>query len=172
MYSLVFGILLPLMLLFFTVYWSIKNGIGPMPSSRKQKQLMIRSIPGDMEGSIFELGSGWGSLAFLAARRFPQCRIIGYENSPIPFLFSKIIYRSSNLRYERKDFLHVSLSGAAVILCYLYPGGMERLKPKLETELKPRSWIITNTFAVPGWQPHAVAEVNDVYRSKIYVYKL
>ena len=56
-------------------------------------------------------------------------------------------------------------------VCYLYPGAMRQLKEKFIKELKPGTMIISNTFAIPGWIPQQVWEVNDLYKTKIYRYE-
>ena len=48
---------------------------------------------------------------------------------------------------------------------------MKRLKEKLEAELKPGTLVISNTFAIPGWAYEKMLEVDDLYRTKIYLYK-
>jgi trans-aconitate methyltransferase len=166
-----FGIFLPLTIAALIVYWSIKNGIGPLPSTPKQTRAMLNCFPENVEGSILELGSGWGRLALAMARRFPENKVVAYESSPIPYLFSRIFSRRANLHFYRQDFLDVPLSNAGAIVCYLYPGGMEKLKPKLDAELTPGTLVVTNTFAVPGWKAETVVELNDLHRTKIYVYR-
>jgi hypothetical protein len=47
---------------------------------------------------------------------------------------------------------------------------MERLRPKFERELKSGSLVVSHTFAVPGWVPESVWQVDDLYRTKIYLY--
>ena len=168
-------------LLFFAgllsiVFYTIRYGISPMPSSAKAKSRMLESIPLDTKGIIYELGSGWGSIALPLSSRFPNCIIRAYEISPIPWLVSVTINylfnSNKNLIIHRKDFYNCSLQDASVVVCYLYPGAMNKLKFKFETELKPGTIIISNTFAIPGWTPNSVYELNDIYKTKIYLYKL
>ena len=49
---------------------------------------------------------------------------------------------------------------------------MTELKPKLEAELRPGALVLSNTFAVPGWQPVATRTADDMYRSAVYLYRL
>jgi len=165
---------IPLYLSTSIVVWAIKNGIGPMPTSPKQKQCLLSSLPSHVKGKIFDLGSGWGTLAIPIAKRHPECEVVGYESSPVPYFVSQVLQltlRYSNLRFHRKDVLQTPVQDASVIVCYLHPAAMKRLKPKLESELKAGTVVITNTFAVPGWKPENVIEANDIYRSKIYTYR-
>jgi Methyltransferase small domain len=172
---LLFYLGIPLYLSTSIVVWAIKNGIGPMPTLPKQKRCLIQSLPTDMQGKVFDLGSGWGTLAIALAKKLPDCQVTGYENSPVPYSFSRmlqLILRYPNLQFYRRDVLQIPLHDASVIVCYLYPGAMKNLKPKLEKELKNGTFVITNTFAVPGWKPRNVIEADDIYRSKIYTYQL
>jgi hypothetical protein len=157
------------------IYWTLKNGISPMPTSPKVKQALLGNLPVIASGTIFELGSGWGTLAFPLANQYPSCKIMAYENSPIPFLFSKIrhfICKKNNLEFENKNFFHADLQDAKMIICFLYPGAMNKLQTKLKQELCSGTWIISHTFALPGWLPEKVIEVQDLYHTKIYLYKV
>jgi len=156
------------------VVWSIKNGISPMPSSRKAKRCLLQNLPEIRNGKVYELGSGWGTLAFPLAKKLSRYEIVGYENSPIPFFVSKLLHlfmRLPNLKLFHQDFYQATLTDASLIICYLYPGAMKNLKDKFEKELKPGTLIISNTFAIHGWKPFRVEEVADIYRTKIYFYR-
>lgn len=146
-----------------------------MPTSRKVQRDLLDVIPPlKASGKIYELGSGWGTLTYSLAKKFPNIEVVGYEISPVPYLFSKVIAKScaiNNLKLEKKNFLNTSLDEAQLIVCYLYPKGMEQLKVELEKKLSPGTWVISNTFAITGWSPYFVHHVQDLYRTKIYIYK-
>jgi precorrin-6B methylase 2 len=155
---------------------TVQNGIPPMPSSAPVRARMIallRELRPQGCGTAIELGSGWGMLSIDVSRAIPAATVIGYENSPVPHWFSmaaRRISRRENLRLERANIHSVSLREADVVLCYLSPRAMSLLRPKLEAELKPGSLVISNTFAVPAWRPTRVAVMEDMYRTRIYVY--
>lgn len=168
-------LLVPLVILLSVVYFSLRNGISPTPSSRKQTKAILRLIPSDVSGTVYDLGSGWGTLALAVAKHLPQCHVIGFESSPIPYAISVILASFSqtrNLKFLRVDFLKTSVADAKLVLCYLYPGGMQKLKPKLERELRPGTLVISNTFSIPGWQPVQVQSAEDFFHSTVYVYKI
>lgn len=161
-------------ILILVVACSLKNGIGPMPTSPKVKNILLEHLPA-VSGIIYELGSGWGTLTFSLSKKYPQCKLIAFENSPIPYLFSKIrhlFFRSNRLQIKWQNFYHVDLHEVDMIVCYLYPGAMLRLKTQFEKELKQGCWVVSHTFAVPGWKPYKTYETNDMYRTKIYIYKI
>ncbi|MCI0605362.1 class I SAM-dependent methyltransferase [bacterium] len=130
------SLLVPLAILASVVYFSLRNGISPTPSSRKQTETLLGMIPADTTGNVYDLGSGLGTLALAIGKYLPQCQVIGFESSPVPYVISQILASLSaakNVKFRRLDFMNASFCDAKVILCYLYSGGMRKLKPKLET---------------------------------------
>ncbi len=154
--------------------YSLITGISPVPTSPRVRAAILATLPARLDGTVFELGSGWGTLAFPLARRFPDCRVVAIELSPVPWFFSRLrqsFFRLPNLTIRREDFFDASLAGASLIVCYLFPRGMERLRPKFERELTPGTLVVSNTFAVPGWRPSSVRRGADLDVSTVYVYR-
>jgi hypothetical protein len=158
------------------VYWTLRTGISPMPTSAKAKACFLHILPPlKAPGNIYELGSGWGTLALALAKHYPEHTVIGYELSPIPYLVTKLrakLQNLKNLKLKRKDYHLESWDGAQLVVCYLYPKAMEKLKAEFHIKLRPGTWVISNTFAIPGWIPYHTYEVPDLYHTKIYAYKV
>ena len=157
------------------VVYSIKTGVAPVPSSKKARDKILDLIPDDVVGDIVDLGSGWGSLVFPIAAEFPSCSVVGYEQSPVPLLFSwarSVFSPRDNLEIRRQDFFDVPLNNARVIVCYLYQDSMKRLKTKFEAELRPGTMVISKDFRVPRWTPQQTHAVNDIMGTVIYVYSV
>ena len=158
------------------IFHTFKNGISPMPSSWKAGKAAAELLAGEMEtGSIAELGSGWGTMLSGLTLRLPRCTITGYENSPVPFLFSRLLLyamRRTQVRIFFRSFYDTPLGSHDAVICYLYPGAMEKLRPKFEQELMEGSIVISNTFAVPGWVPEKTVILNDLYRTPLYLYRV
>lgn len=173
-----FIVILSLGSFFSILYWTLKNGISPSPTSPKQKKLILEAINNlnfDINGEIIELGSGFLTLAAPIANLFPKSQVIAYETSPIPYLISKLyiyFFGPSNLQLFRKDFFKCDLKNASLIICYLYPKAMEKLKIKFENELAKGTFIVSNTFAIPDLKPINTFIVNDLYQTKIYLYRI
>lgn len=163
------------LLIFVSIFFStIRLGISPLPSSRKARSAISSLIPEEFSGTIFELGSGWGHLARHLARKLPHANIQAYELSPFPYLFSKIVqlFRPlPNLQISYRNFFQLSFSSADILVCYLYPGGMRRLRRKCDTE-STAPVLISNTFALPKTPPKTTLYLDDLYRTPIYYYNL
>ena len=156
---------LTLIILVITVFYSWKLGISPMPSSSQAKKAIYSLLPIEVDGTVYELGAGWGDILKELASRYP--RVKGYELSPLPWAVSYLRTK----KCLRQDFFEADLSDASLIICYLYPGAMRKLKLKFEKELKPGTWIISNTFQIPGWEPSRILYLRDLYKTPIYLYE-
>lgn len=157
------------------IYCTIKYGISPMPTAPKVKRQLLQIDIALKPGPIYELGSGWGTVAFALAKKYPCRSIEAYELSPVPYLFCLIrnfFLAHPNLHFHRRDFFQIPLNDASMIFCYLYPAAMHRLYAKLKLELAPKAVIITHTFALPYLHPYLKIRVEDLYHTKIYVYQI
>jgi len=153
--------------------YSYCYGISPTPTSPKVQRELLLLLPELKNQEIAELGSGWGTLAFALARHFPTCHVHAYEVSPFPYLVSTIFSKCfllRNVSIKRHDFFQVSLKNISLVVCYLYPEAMQQLKIKLEKELSPEAYILSHTFAIPGWIPVDFARASDLYKTPIYLY--
>ena len=149
------------------LYSTIRTGISPMPSSVNSRLEMMKLVPTDPKFCI-DLGSGWGGLLLQLSKRFPKTKIIGYEISILPYLYSKWVCRNKNIDIFRKSYLSVSHPEDTVFFCYLCPSSMK----KLAQQPPEYGWLISHTFALPSHTPVRSCVCDDVYRTRIYVYDL
>lgn len=157
------------------VFSTLRTGIGPMPSSAAARAELVKLLPQDLDGEVLELGSGWGGLALTLARAAPRARVIGIERSWVPLLWSRLRLRLSgpaNCRFVWADFQKLPLGSAQVVVCYLFRGGMQKLAPKLSSELAPGALVLSNTFALTGWTCEATVVAQDLWKSPVYRYRV
>ena len=175
---MIFDFLLLSSAIFITVsllHSTVKLGISPMPSSSKAYSTMMALVDETGSGSIIDLGSGWGNFVIRIAKRNPQRQVIGYELSLLPWITSTLLKKAlglENLALYRQNFYNVNLSNASVLVCYLYPEAMEKIKNKLLLEQPKVDFLISNNFALPSWQSYKVVTIDDFYKSPIYLYKI
>lgn len=192
-------IVIVLLAMLSIVYRSWRNGISPMPTSavvRRAVAAELRRLTAEKEraadtaaalqatpgpgsiaqaGTIVDAGSGWGTLALDLAKQNPRWRVTGIENSLIPWAVSRLaagLGFCRNVSFRRGDLYRYPYEAADMVVCYLYPGAMKRLDPILRGRLAAGARVISICFALPGWQADKVVTCRDVYRTKIYVYKL
>ena len=154
--------------------FTLATGAPPTPTSPRVARTLLDLAGDEVEGTIYELGAGWGTLAFRLADRFPENRVVGIEISPLPWLFSRLrqtLAPRPNLTLKLGNYHGTVLSDAGLVVCYLHPKGMERVGAKLQADLRPGTKVLCNTFALRGWRPVAEAEASDIYRSRVYLYR-
>ncbi len=83
-----------------------------------------------------------------------------------------MLFRKS---FQRARIIHgnlfdVDLSDGDVVTLYLSMSGNEKLKPKLEREMRPKSRIVFLDIQIKGWTPLKISEAPG--KHIIYLYKL
>jgi hypothetical protein len=147
------------------VVFSKVAGITPTPTSPKVRRALFELLP-DVDGPVYELGAGWGGLSGALARRYD--RVIGYELSPVPWLIAWArSLRHHNVAVRLGNFWKKDLGGAALVVCYLYPGAMTRLP----THLPKGTLVVTHTFRIPGLTPLRTGRADDLYKTPTYLYQ-
>lgn len=104
--------------------------------------------------TFYELGSGDGRVVFEAAKM--GAKSFGIEQSILRVLWSKM--RAHQLHLPNAKFIHgnifkKNLSDANVVFIYLLHKGIAKLEPKLKSELKKGSLIITQDYHFKNWKP-------------------
>jgi precorrin-6B methylase 2 len=105
---------------------------------------------------VFDLGSGDGRIVIEAARKY-GARGVGIEldaalikqatrNAERAGVAEKVMFRQA-------DFFKVDLSEATVVTLYLTRSINQRLQPKLLSELRPGSRVVSHRFDMPLWTP-------------------
>lgn len=171
MFELCLLILLLLMILSI-VLSTLKIGISPMPSSKKVSLEILELLKNNSKNKVIDLGSGFGGLSIFLASRLPNKQFVAYELSFFPWLISiilKKILNIKNLEIYKKDFLKEDLKNA-VLVCYLFPKGMELLEDKLFDD-SINTTIISSTFAFRNIKERKVINAKDIYKTPIYYYQ-
>jgi len=123
---------------------------------------------------VYDLGCGDGRVLIIAAKEF-GARAVGIEIRRD--LYEQCLKRIKDLGLEDRvkvyhgNFFEYDLSDADVVTLYLLTSVNERLRPKLERELRPGTRVVSHDFEVPGWRP--VEDLYEEWRShKLYLYKV
>ena len=154
--------------------YTIINNIGPVPSSTQAIKTLKKVLPHNPVGIIYELGCGWGAIACFLAYQYPEKQVIAVENSPIPWVFSKLrgkLLGLKNLQVRFDDLYNVQLTNAGLVYCYLHTKAMTKLKAKFTKEITKHCIIISHTFSIPGWPPEKIYTLSDFFHSELLVYQ-
>ena len=122
---------------------------------------------------LYDLGCGDGRLIILAAKDL-GAKATGIELREDLIERAKTEIKKLNLEGKvnviQGNFFEVPISDADVVTLYLTSSANERLRPKMEAELKRGARVVSHDFKVPGWKPSAV--YNELLGHTIYSYRI
>ena len=152
-------LMLQLGFIIFLLYMCIAfvSGAPFVPTKRSSAEAMIRLANLKKGTKVYDLGSGNGKLLRLAQAK--GARAVGFEINPLLVMLSNL--RGARTRW--KNFWNADISDADVVLVYLLPTHMERLKRKLKKEVKKGTLVVSNSFIFPGWKILRQDSVNHIY---------
>ncbi len=126
------------------------TGVPPMASGAAEAAdviTLLRQTGLPPRAVIYELGSGWGSLAIALAQAFPDAQVRGIEISPLPFWVSRLRTRGlANLTLTRGDFHTQDLRDADAVTCYLMTKPMPKLASLLDRTLRFGTPVVSLSF--------------------------
>ena len=105
---------------------------------------------------FFDLGAGDGRTVIMAAKEF-GARAVGVElREDLAKKASGSIYETSlqdRITIVNGDMFSVDLTSADVVFLYLTTSANEKIKPKLEAELKHGVRVVSHDYEIVGWKP-------------------
>jgi len=109
--------------------------------------------PGEV---FFDLGAGDGRTVIMAAKEF-GARAVGVELREDLAKKALSTVHEEGLQYRvtivNGDIFNVDLTSADVIFLYLTTSANEKIKPKLEAELKKGVRVVSHDYEIVGWKP-------------------
>jgi predicted RNA methylase len=112
--------------------------------------------PGEV---FFDLGSGDGRTVIMAAKTF-GARSVGVEMREDLAKRAMSVINDNGLNDRvtivNGDMFKVDLTAADVVFLYLTTSANEKIKPKMEAELKRGVRIVSHDYEVVGWRPAKV----------------
>ncbi|HWI37816.1 MAG TPA: class I SAM-dependent methyltransferase [Burkholderiales bacterium] len=133
----------------------------PTPQEVVDKMLEMAKVGKD--DVLYDLGSGDGRIPVTAAKRF-GIRAVGIDIDP-----QRIAEANENARkngvtklvtFKQQDLFKTKFGDATVVTLYLLPDLNVKLRPRLLSELKPGTRIVSHQFDMGTWKPEQKVELN------------
>ena len=130
---------------------------------------LLRPEPGDV---IYDLGCGDGRIAVRIAKQYPGAKVKCVEIRQDLVEKAEANARENGARIEiiKADFFKVGVEDANIIYMYLLTSVNQKLRPKLEKELRPGTVVVTLDFPIPEWVEVAKVELPRSWQRTLYVY--
>jgi hypothetical protein len=132
----------------------------PTPMRAVERMMELAEIGPD--DYLIDLGSGDGRIPIAAARR--GARALGVDIDPMRIdeahgaaILAGVETRA---RFRRQDLFRTPLREASVVTLYLLPEINLQLRPRLLTELRPGTRILSHNFDLGDWRPDAEEEID------------
>ncbi len=129
----------------------------PSPVSVVQRMLRLAELkPGEV---LFDLGAGDGRTVIMAAKSF-GARGVGVElredlaKKAMSTIFDNGL--ADRVTIVNSDMFGVNLTSADVVFLYLTTSANDKIRPKMEQELKKGSRIVSHDYEIQGWKPTKV----------------
>jgi trans-aconitate methyltransferase len=152
--------------------WQSKKIVPFVPTGQKVVEKMLELAEVKKGDVLYDLGSGDGRIVITAAQKY-GVKAVGFEIDPELIKQSRERIRKEKLEklaeIREQDILTVDLSPATVITMYLLPEVNLKLRPKIRSQLKPGSRIVSHDFDMDDWQPEKTVNLDN---DTIYLWRI
>jgi precorrin-6B methylase 2 len=136
-----------------------------VPTPQTVVDAMLKMANVTKNDVVYDLGCGDGRIVITAAKQFgargvgididPQRIKESNENAVAAGVTDKVKFSNSDIFADSTN-----LSEATVVTLYLLPSLNVKLIPKLKSQLKPGTRIVSNSFDMGEWEPEKTMEVD------------
>ena len=125
---------------------------------------MLRLANVNADDVVYDLGSGDGRIV-IAAARDRGARGVGFEIDPA--LVAQATARArrlglaDRLSFHQQDLFQADLRPATVVTLYLGMDLNRRIRPKLLSELRPGTRIVSHNYDMDDWAPTRTLQVES-----------
>ena len=163
-----------ILLILITIVLSFSS-LAPWVPIRKRDLPRVKQLADLKKGQVFyDLGCGDGRAVQYIVHH-TEARAIGIELAfplIVISLIRSLLRPNKRAIYLWKNALSHSLRDADVIFLFGMPNSLKnKVKQKLERELKPGAKVISYCFKIEGWEPVAVDKPSEEDLS-LYLYQV
>lgn len=149
------------------LYWPKKDPrqLAPYePSPMEVVERMLQLADVGKDDVVYDLGSGDGRIVITAAKEY-GARAVGFEIDPELVALSRANVRKAGVEQlveiREQDIMTVDFSEATVVTLYLLPESNLKLRPRLQSQLRPGARIVSNDFDMDDWHPVKIDSLMD-----------
>ena len=132
----------------------------PTPQTVVEEMLKIAAVTKD--DVVYDLGSGDGRIVITAAKKY-GARGVGIDIDPerVKEANANAVQAgvTNRVKFLEQDLFETDFKEASVVTLYLLPDINLRLRPKLWSELKPGTRIVSHAFDMGDWTPERTEHV-------------
>ena len=134
-----------------------------VPTPQEVVDAMLKVAKVSQGDVIYDLGSGDGRIPITAAKTY-GARGVGIDIDPQRIREAnenaKTAGVTDKVKFLNQDLFTTDIGEATVVTLYLLPSLNVKVMPKLMSELKPGTRIVSHAFDMGDWKPEQTLNVN------------
>ena len=142
----------------------------PTPQETVDRMLSIAKVTDS--DYLIDLGSGDGRIPITAAKKFGT-KGMGVDLNPVRIAESNAAAKEAGVtdkvEFKQGDLFLQDISKATVLTMYLLPDVNMKLRPKIWSDLKPGTRIVSHAFTMGDWTPEETTTGPDG-RNTVYLW--
>ncbi|MEK6245463.1 MAG: class I SAM-dependent methyltransferase [Pseudomonadota bacterium] len=137
--------------------------VAYLPTPHHVVEAMLRLAAVSRTDVVYDLGSGDGRIPIAAAQAY-GARGVGIELDGRMIERARCNAREAGMErlveFRQEDLFRADLREATVVTLFLFPEMNQRLIPKLLSELRPGTRIVSHRFGLGNWPPERTIEAS------------
>lgn len=157
------------------VNWNSLREQVPLYLTGRRAQQQLQQLLSEREPPlrVIDLGCGTAGTLLELARRFPRGQFVGVETAPLVFLCAWLrCLMQDNCQIRYISLWQVDLAPFDIVYGFLSPVPMPRLWAKAQAEMRPGSWLISNSFEIPGVPADRLLDVSEGRQTSLFLWQM
>jgi SAM-dependent methyltransferase len=134
-----------------------------VPTTEKAVEEMLKLANVQKNDVVYDLGCGDGRIVIAAAKTF-GARGVGIDINPERIKEARENAKRAGVehlvRFEENDLFEADFKPATVVTLFLLPQINLKLRPKLLSDLRPGTRVVSNTFDMGDWKAEKQAALD------------
>lgn len=141
----------------------VKRDVPYVPTPQNVVDEMLKLAGVTKDDVVYDLGCGDGRLVITAVKKFGAQRGFGVDIDPQRITESNANAKAAGVTdrvtFAVQDLFQTDLKDATVVTLYLLPEVNLRLRPKLLSDLRPGTRVVSHSFDMGDWKPQKTITV-------------
>ena len=134
-----------------------------VPTTELVVEKMLEMAKVGPKDVVYDLGSGDGRIVITAAKKYGATGLgvdIDPERIKEANENAKAAKVTDKVKFKQGDLFEVDLRPATVVTLYLLPDINLKLRPKLLSELKPGTRVVSHNYHMGDWKPEQTVQLD------------
>ena len=128
-----------------------------VPTPAEVVEAMLKVTKAGKDDVLYDLGSGDGRIPITAVQKYNVARAVGIDINPERIREAEANLQKAGVggrvRFLNEDLFEAKISDATIVTLYLLPSLNLKLLPKLLSDLKPGTRVVSHAFDMGTWKP-------------------